>query len=260
MFSDADAYEHFMGRWSRLLATELVGFAEITDGDAVLDVGSGTGALAFAVRDATKTASVTGIDPSPQYVARAARDAADARVRFQVAGAEQLPFPDASFDTTLSMLVLNFVPDPARAAAEMSRVTRAAGTVAAALWDYADGMEMLRAFWDEATALHPESAPRDEAHMPLCKQGELAALFREAGLERVTEAPLTARLRFASFDDYWDPFLLGQGPAGAYVASLDEKRRGELRERLRLRVCGDTRGRPFELRARAWAAKGTVSA
>jgi hypothetical protein len=119
-------------------------------------------------------------------------------------------------------------------------------------------MEMLRVFWDEAIALDPASAPRDEAHMPVCKQGELAALFRRAGLNDVTEAPLTVTLHFATFEDYWEPFLLGQGPAGAYVAHLPKERQAQLAQRLRTRLLGGGPDHPIELRARAWAVRGFV--
>jgi len=259
MFSRADAYERFMGRWSRQLAPALVAYSEVNDGGDVLDVGSGTGALAFAVRDATTTTRVHGIDLSPEYVSYASSSNVDARVRFEVGDAQALQQRDGAFDRTISLLVLNFVPEPRRAVAEMMRVTRPGGIVSSAVWDYGDGMEMLRSFWDEATALDRAIAQRDEQQMPLCKQGELAALFREAKLEAVSETGLVVRMQFSSFDDYWEPFLLGQGPAGAYVAELAPERRSTLRERLRTRLLG--RGgsdRPFELKGRAWAAKGTV--
>jgi SAM-dependent methyltransferase len=258
MFSKADAYERFMGRWSRQLAPALVQYSEVEDGGAVLDVGSGTGALAFAVRDATTTTRVVGVDLSPEYVAQASSQNTDARVRFEVGDAGALRLPDAAFDTTLSLLVLNFVPDRQRALSEMIRVTKPGGTVSSAVWDYGEGMEMLRVFWDEVTALDPDAAPRDEKHMPLCRRGELASLLRDAKLEAVSETALTARLRFASFDDYWEPFDLGQGPAGAYVAELSRERKAVLRERLRSRLLGNGADRTLEMRARAWAAKGTV--
>jgi SAM-dependent methyltransferase len=258
MFSEAEAYERFMGRWSRQLAPALAEYSDVNDGGAVLDVGSGTGVLAFAVRDATTTTRVLGIDRSPEYVAHASTKNTDSRVRFAVGDAQALRLADASFDRTMSLLVLNFVPDRRRALGEMIRVTKPGGVVSSAVWDYGEGMEMLRVFWDEATALDPAALPRDEKHMPLCKQGELAALFRDAKLEAISETAFVARLRFTSFDDYWEPFRLGQGPAGAYVAELSREREEALRERLRRRLLGDGADRTIEMQARAWAAKGTV--
>jgi SAM-dependent methyltransferase len=258
MFSRADAYERFMGRWSRKLAPALVEYSEVNDGGAVLDLGSGTGALAFAVRDATATTRVLGIDLSPEYVAYASSKSTDARVRFEVGDAQALRQSSGSFDRAISLLVLNFVPDPRRAVAEMIRVTKPGGIVSSAVWDYADGMEMLRVFWDEARALDPSIAQRDEKDMPLCRQGELAALLRDAKLDAVSETALVVPLQFSSFDDYWEPFRLGQGPAGAYVAGLSPGRQRELSERLRARLLGNEPDRPFKMSARAWAAKGTV--
>jgi len=259
MFSKADAYERFMGRWSRLLAPDLIAFAEVRDGDAVLDVGSGTGALSFALRDAIKTGRITGVEPSEDFVTHAARKSDGPRVHFEVGDAQRLKLPDSAFDKTVSALVVNFIPEPARAVREMIRVTKPGGVVTAAVWDYGrDGMQMLRVFWDEATAFDAAIEPRDEAHMPLCARGALAALWRREGLENVQEAPLTVTLHFASFDDYWAPFLLGQGPAGAYVASLPLDRQRALEQRLRTRLFGDGPDHPIDMHARAWAVKGTV--
>lgn len=258
IFAESDAYELFMGRWSRQLAPQLVTFAGVGEGDAILDVGSGTGALAFALTQAIPSVRVTGVDPSLAYVRYAQARTPGDRVRFSVGDAQALQFPDASVDKTLSLLVMNFIPDPEKALREMMRVTRPGGIVAAAVWDYGDGMEMLRAFWEEAVALDATIAGRDERHMPLCRQGELPALWRAKGLARVEERPITIDLPFASFDDYWRPFLGGQGPAGAYAASLSEPRRAALESRLRRRLLGTGRDGPFTLRARAWAVKGVV--
>jgi SAM-dependent methyltransferase len=153
---------------------------------------------------------------------------------------------------------LNFVPDRDKALREMMRVTRPGGVVAAAVWDYGDGMRMLRVFWDEAVAFDPPLAARDEGHMPLCKQGELAALWRASGLQHVEDQPIVIDLAFASFDDYWSPFHGGQGPAGAHVASLSETRRATLEARLRDRLVSSRKDGPFVLQARAWAVKGRV--
>lgn len=257
MFSAGDAYERFMGRWSRDLAPLLVRFAGVRDTDVVLDVGSGTGALTAAIAGAAGSGSVIGIDRSDAYVAFASKRLANERIRFEVGDALQLPFDARRFDRALSMLVLNFVPDPAKALDEMIRVTRPGGTVAAAVWDYGDGMEMLRIFWDEAIALRPDMDARDERHMPLCGEGQLAGLWRSR-LQDVSEEALTIETRFDSFEDYWGPFLDKQGPAGAYVAELSGDDRERLRQRLRDRLLGNGPDRPIALNARAWAARGVV--
>jgi SAM-dependent methyltransferase len=158
----------------------------------------------------------------------------------------------------LSLLVVNFVPDARKALDEMKRVTKPKGTVAAAVWDYRDGMEMLRVFWDEAVALRPTSAAKDERDMPFCRRGELAALFREQGLQDVVEDGLTIETRFTSFDDFWTAFLERQGPAGAYTVSLAAADREALRLRLRRRLLANGPDKAITMHARAWAVRGTV--
>ena len=258
MFLAGDGYERFMGRWSRELAPLLVKFAGVRNGDDVLDVGSGTGALTAALAAVAPSSRIVGIDPAAPYVAFAQTRHSGDRVRFEVGDARQLRFADRSFDRTLSLLVLNFIPERAKALDEMIRVTRPGGTVGAAVWDYGQGMEMLRVFWDQAISLNPAMDARDEWHMPLCRKGELAAFWREHGLQNVSEEALPIQTRFVSFDDYWSPFLEKQGPAGTYVGALAESEREELRLRLRKRLLGDGPDRPIVLVARAWAVRGIV--
>ena len=191
MFSEAQAYEHFMGRWSRRLAPLFVRFAGVRDADPILDVGSGTGALTAAVAKVAPSSRIVGIDPSASYVALAQSQHGSRRVLFEVGDAQHMRFDEAMFDRTLSLLVVNFIPDVRKALGEMTRVTKPKGTVAAAVWDYGDGMEMLRAFWDEAVALTPAHATKDERNLPLCRRDDLAALWRGQGLHDVVEEALT---------------------------------------------------------------------
>jgi SAM-dependent methyltransferase len=221
VFSEARAYERFMGRWSRSLAPLFVGFAGVSDGDSVLDVGSGTGALTSAIAKAASSSRVVGIDPAAPYVALAKSQQESALISFEVGDAQHMRFEAARFDRTLSLLVVNFIPDARKALGEMKRVTKPGGTIAAAVWDYGDGMQMLRVFWDEAVALDPMSAAKDERNMPFCRRGELAALWQQLGLRDVVEEGLTIETRFASFDDFWTPFLEKQGPAGLHGVARD---------------------------------------
>jgi SAM-dependent methyltransferase len=259
MFTQAESYQRYMGRWSRLLAPELVRFAGVRDGDFVLDVGSGTGSVASSLRDMFANVRVNGIDASDEFVRFSRQSVADPRIQFEVGDAQQLPFQNATFDVALSLLVLNFVPDSVRAVREILRVTKPKGVFAAAVWDLGpQGTQMLRMFWDEVITLDPAARSIDEATMSLCREGALAALCQQQGLQSVLASSLTVPLPFASFDDYWAPFLLGVGPAGKYVENLKPEHRDRLRARLQLRLFGTRVDRPFELQARAWAVKGTI--
>ena len=259
MFGDAEAYERFMGRWSSLLAPLLVDFTNPPDEGAVLDVGSGTGALAFSIARMRPHCRVLGIDPAKEYVAFAnSRNRFRDRARFEVGDAQQLRSSDGEFESSLSLLVFNFIPDRMKALREVIRVTKPGGFVSAAVWDYGAGMRMLRVFWDAAVAVDPRARKADEADMPLCRAGELGEFWRQGGLEHVEERPLDITMRFESFADYWDPFLLGQGPAGAYVQSLDAVRRQALRDEVKRRLSLSVEKAPFPLPARAWAARGVV--
>lgn len=261
MFANAEAYERFMGRWSRMVAPQLVDFADLPDQGRFLDAGSGTGALAFAVAQRRPHAFMQGIDPSKEYVEFArSRNPVPDRVSFETGDAQAMRFAEASFDASLSLLVFNFIPEPGKAAREVRRVTKRGGRIAAAVWDYGGAMRMLRLFWDAAVAVDRTAEPSDEQHMPLCRGGELEALWKEVGLENVTERPLDMEMQFASFADYWDPFLLGQGPAGAYVRRIGGSHREALRAEVKRRLQLDSEDAPFSLPARAWAVRGIVPA
>ncbi|MEZ4369591.1 MAG: methyltransferase domain-containing protein [Polyangiaceae bacterium] len=247
-----------MGRWSRLLASQLVSFVEVAEGDAVLDLGCGTGALTVALRDETRAASIVGVDSSPEYIGYARQRAGDQRTQLSVGDARALDFPEATFDRVFSSLALNFVPQPGQVVREMARVAKPSGIIAAAVWDYGRGMEMLRAFWDEAAALDPAAKSIDEGNMPLTGRSDLAKLWRQEGLNDVCDAHLMVSQEFANFADFWSPFLLGQGPAGAYVAGLRNNARAALESRLRHRLLGGGPDHPITLKARAWAVKGSV--
>ena len=259
MFGDAEAYDRFMGRWSHLVAPLLVDFTGLPDTGLVLDVGSGTGSLAFAIAERNNQSRVLGIDPSKEYVAYAnSRNPFPDRASFQVGDAQQLRLPDATFAASLSLLVFNFIPEPSKALREVRRVTKAGGRISAAVWDYGTGMRMLRVFWDAAVSIDARAERLDEKHMQLCRAGDLSHLWKRGGLENVHEQPLEITMRFESFADYWDPFLLGQGPAGTYVRGIDRDRLHVLREAVKRRLALSRDDVPFALPARVWAVRGTV--
>jgi len=258
MFSASAGYERFMGRWSRQLATAFIAFAQMRNGDRVLDVGTGTGSVALTIAATLPKSEVVGVDPSAAFIAHAQKSAQPGRPHFEVGDGQALRFGDASFDATVALLVMNFIPDHNKALREMRRVTRAGGVVSACVWDYNNGMQMLRYFWDEAVALDPAIEPKDERHMKLSREGQLGELWKLAGLANVQEQPLVIDQVYTSFDDYWTSFLEGAGPGGAYVVSLSEGRRQQLEARMRKRLLGSRQDGGFTLKAKAWCVRGTV--
>ena len=254
MWASGAAYERYVGRWSRLVAPTFVEWLAVPGGLRWLDVGCGTGALSGAVLAGADPAEVVGVDPSDAHVsAAAAAFAGDPRVHFAVGDSDHLPA--VTVDVVVSGLVLNFVPDAAAAVAAM-RDRAPAGVVAAYVWDYAGRMELMRYFWDAAVALDPAAARHDEgARFTLCRPERLEVLWGAAGLGGVEVRAIEIPTVFRDFGDYWTPFLGGQGPAPAYVMSLDEDRREGLRQRLRaaLPTAGDG---SISLVARAWAVRG----
>jgi SAM-dependent methyltransferase len=250
-----DAYEPYVGRWSRPAARALLDWIAVDEGARWLDVGCGTGALTATILAGAAPTSVLGIDASAAFAAHARRRLGDARASFAIADARNIPAV-GPFDAVVSGLVLNFVPQPARAVAEMARVTRDGGVVAAYLWDYAGRMDLMRAFWDAAVALDPAARELDEGRrFPLAQPEPLAALWRAAGLAGVATRALDVPTVFADFDDYWTPFLGGQGPAPSYAMSLTPTARDALRESLRARLVPAPDG-TIHLLARAWAVRG----
>ena len=248
-----DAYERYMGLWSRPLARAFVDAVGIAPGQRVLDVGCGTGALTTELAQKVGAEHVAAVDPSEPFATACAAAAPGADVR--VGGAETLPFADGSFDAALCQLVVNFMTDAHAGVAEMSRAVRQGGTVAACTWDLRDGMTMLRVFWDAAVAVDP-SAPHEGRTMPFCSRDELEQLWREVGLGDVESGELVVARSYASFDDFWEPFTFGVGPAGTYCVSLDLPARAALREEC-FRQLGSPAG-PLDLTARAWLVRGTA--
>lgn len=252
-----DAYERYMGRWSRQLAPHFLQALAVQRGRRWLDVGCGTGALAQAIVEQCAPKSVIGADPSAGFLA-AAKERLPPQVMLHQATADRLPLADASVDVTVSALVLNFVPDAAAALREMVRVTVGGGLVACCLWDYAQKMDLIRWYWDAAAELGLLAPGPDQGErFPICRPEAMQAAFAEAGLAQAQVWPIEIEMRFADFDDYWQPFLGGQGPAPAHAMSLDEAARMRLRDRLAEHIAARSDG-GIVLAARAWAASGLV--
>lgn len=252
-----DAYEPYIGRWSRLVAREFLAWLSIPSDARWLDVGCGTGALTQTILATGSPTEIDAVDSSADYVDFARDRVTDPRVRFAVADARHLPPALHDVDATVSGLMLNFVPEPELAVAEMARATRSGGTVAVYLWDYAEGMQLIRYFWDAAVAIDPRARELDEGHrFPICNPVALEKLFRDTGLRDVESRAIDVPTRFTDFEDYWRPFLGGQGPAPGYAMRLDDQERATLRDHLRAHLPIAPDG-SIDLVARAWAVRGT---
>lgn len=257
-WAQADAYERYVGRWSRKVAAEFLRWLDVPPGRDWIDVGCGTGALTETILAAAAPRRVHGYDLSPHHVAAARERLSDPRGTFRQADAMALPDPPATFDAVVSGLVLNFVPDPERALGEMRRVVRPGGVVGVYVWDYAERMQLMRIFWDCAVELDSSAEALDEGRrFGLCRRRPLQDLFESTGLRNVRVRSIDIPTRFRDFEDFWQPFLGGQGPAPGYAVSLDAERRTALRELIRSRLPFEPDG-SFQLTARAWAARGTV--
>jgi ubiquinone/menaquinone biosynthesis C-methylase UbiE len=255
-WESGDLYEPYIGRWSRLVAQEFIRWLSIPEGSQWLDVGSGTGAMTQAILDAANPQKIKGIDRSKDYVELTRSRLHDPRVIFEVGNAQSLPAEPESFDAAVSGLVMNFVPQPDQMVAEMARVVRDGGIVALYVWDYAGKMQMLRHFWNAVAALDPAARELDEGwRFAICNPNSLKYLFEHAGLSQVEIRPIDISADFKDFDDYWLPFLGGQGPAPGYLKSLDERRRAQLRDRIYNSLPFALDG-TIPLMMRAWAAKG----
>jgi SAM-dependent methyltransferase len=252
-----DPYERYIGRWSRLVAPEFVRWLAVGSGKRWLDVGCGTGALSAAIVAQAAPASVVGVEPSAGFLERARANLGHG-VTLKSGGAEALPLESASIDVAVSGLVLNFVPDMPSALREMRRVAVPGGTIGAYVWDYADGMQLIRHFWDAAADLDPAARKLDEAaRFPLCSAKELASAFAAAGLTQVATSAVEVPTPFEDVADYWSPFLGGQGPAPAYAMSLSEDQRERLRARVAERLPRHPDG-SIRLVARAWTVRATA--
>jgi SAM-dependent methyltransferase len=251
-----EGYERYVGRWSRLVAPKFIQWLAVPGQLKWLDVGCGTGALTKAILQQASPVKVVGVDPSDGFLASARAQVADARAEFRQGDGQALPAGDGEFDVVVSGLVLNFIPDEPKALGEMRRVARGGGTVAAYVWDYAEGMQMMRHFWDAAVALNPAAGELDEARrFPRCRPEPLLSMFRAGGLRDVTSAAIDVPTEFKDFDDYWSPFLGGQGPAPGYCVKLPEPERVILRDRIRKSLPIESNGR-IALTARAWCVRG----
>lgn len=255
-WSSGAAYEPYVGRWSRLVADEFIGWLDVPPKARWLDVGCGTAALTRMILALSDPAAVLGVDQSAEFVEFATIQVGDPNTLFMTGDATAIPVADNAFDVTVSGLVLNFVPEPSRMVAEMARVTREGGRVAVYVWDYGGEMQMMRHFWDAAIELDPAARDLDEGmRFSVCDLDRLAALFESAGLAAVQTRAIDIATPFRDFDDFWSPFLGGTGTAPTYAMSLSEEQRSALREHLRSRLPTASDG-TISLVARALAVQG----
>lgn len=255
-WTSGDFYEPYIGRWSRLVAAEFIRWLGVPEGRQWLDVGCGTCALSETILTITNPKKVKGIDRSEGYVEFARGRVVNPRAEFAVGDAQALPVESGSYDAIVSGLVLNFVPQPGQMIFEMKRAVQKDGVIALYVWDYAGKMQMLRHFWNAATILNPAAQDLDEGRrFPICNRDVLTKLFQDAGLAQVETRPIDVSTDFKDFDDFWLPFLSGQGPAPGYVMSLNEKQRAQLWERIYNSLPFALDG-SIPLVARAWAVRG----
>jgi trans-aconitate methyltransferase len=255
-WSAGASYEQFMGRWSRSLAPVFVDWLGVSPGLHWLEIGCGTGALTAAIASRTAPASIVACDPAEPFIAFARSQNHDERITFAIARADDFPWRLGGYNSITSLLALNFVPNQEAAIRRMHEALASGGVISACVWDYAEGMQFLRHFWDAAIAVRPAAAEVDEAQrFPMCRPETLRALFSVVELDAVSCQAIEIDTDFSNFEDYWTPFLGGTGPAPAFVASLSAVERKRLREELQ-RALTDAEDDPIRLRARAWAIRG----
>ncbi len=255
-WAGGDAYERYVGRWSRPVGADFIAWLSVPGDRRWLDLGCGTGALTETVLATAAPASVVGVDPSASFVAHARARVPDPRASFVGGAADAIPLASGSVDVAVAGLVLNFIPDLAVGLVELRRVVVPGGTIAGYVWDYAGRMELIRRFFDAAVELDPTAISSDEgARFPICAPEPLRDAFENAGLDAIEVRPIEVPTVFTSFDDYWTPFLSGIGPAPGYAMRLPDADRARLRERLRSTLPIDDNG-SIHLVARAWAVRG----
>jgi ubiquinone/menaquinone biosynthesis C-methylase UbiE len=257
-WQSGSGYEAYVGRWSRRVADVFIEGLAVPPGSRWVDVGCGTGAITQTILVRCEPASILGVDPSETFLELARSSVTDPRVSFELADGASIPLAGDSVDAAVSGLVLNFVPDPVAMLAEMRRVTRSRGTVAIYVWDYGDGMQIMRHFWEAAIEQDPRVADTAESlHFEICKPEPLRSAFRDAGLADIEVEPIDVPTVFRDFDDYWRPFLMSTAPAPRHAMSLSESDRADLRDRIRARLPIAKDG-SIPLTARAWAVRATA--